>query len=77
MTLEQQATRIITALPADKLSQVINFAKFLLAQAETNEIPEQVKMKEEKFIRRAGILKGQISIADDFDETPENFKEYM
>lgn len=77
MTLEQQAVHIITALPADKLSQVVNFAKFLLAQPETDWMPEQAQMKEEKFFRRSGILKGQISIAADFDETPDCFKEYM
>lgn len=73
MTLEQQAVHIITALPADKLSQVVSFAKFLLTQPETDRLLEP----ERKFVRRSGVLKGQISIADDFDETPECFKEYM
>lgn len=73
MTLEQQAIHIITALPTDKLSQVISFAKFLLTQPEADMTLNQGK----KFFRQSGILKGQISIADDFDETPECFKEYM
>ena len=30
-----------------------------------------------KVIREPGILKGQIWMADDFDETPDCFKEYM
>lgn len=77
MTLEQQAINIITSLPADKLSQVISFAKFLLAQPETNVMSDQEKTKEEHFVRQSGILKGQIKIAADFDETPECFKEYM
>lgn len=77
MTLKQQAAHIITALPADKLSQVVNFAKFLLAQPETDWMPEPVQMKEGKCIRRSGILKGQINIADDFNETPDCFREYM
>ncbi len=77
MTLEQQAIHIITALPADKLSQVVNFAKFLLAQSETDIASERIKTNGKEKIRQSGILKGQISIADDFDETPECFKEYM
>lgn len=77
MTLEQQAAiNIITALPADKLSQVISFAKFLLAQPETDMISVQEKTEKESFVRQPGILKGQIKIAADFDETPECFKEY-
>lgn len=77
MTLEQQAMNIITALPADKLSQVINFAKFLLTQPETDIISVQENIEKESFIRQPGILKGQIKIAADFDETPECFKEYI
>ncbi len=76
MTLEQQAIHIITALPTDKLSQVVSFAKFLLTQSEADMMPNQTK-KEKKFFRQSGILKGQMSVADDFDETPECFKEYM
>lgn len=30
-----------------------------------------------KFERKLGIGKGEIWMADDFDETPEEFKEYM
>ncbi|MBQ3825749.1 MAG: DUF2281 domain-containing protein [Spirochaetaceae bacterium] len=32
---------------------------------------------EKKPVRQLGKWKGQISMADDFDETPECFKEYM
>ena len=32
---------------------------------------------EKKVLREPGALKGQIWMADDFDETPECFKEYM
>ena len=77
MTLEQQAINIITSLPADKLSQVITFAKFLLTQPETDITSEQARAKNENFIRQPGILEGQIKIAADFDETPECFKEYI
>lgn len=71
MTLEQQAINIITALPADKLSQLVTYAQFLLTQPEVAVISDQENMKEEKTVRQPGILKGQIRIASDFDETPE------
>ena len=73
MTLEQQAINIITSLPTDKLTQVINFAKFLL----TEDNDSMTIDKEEKFIRQPGLLKGQIKMSADFNETPECFKEYM
>lgn len=77
MTLEQQAIHIITALPADKLSQVLSFARFLSEQPETDAMSAQVSVKEKGVPRQPGILKGQMRIADDFDKTPECFKEYM
>lgn len=77
MTLEQQAINIITTLPADKLSQVVSFAKFLLAQPEVDVAKSKVNAKNKNTIRQPGILKGQITIAADFDETPACFKEYM
>lgn len=77
MTLEQQAIHIITALPADKLSQLVTYAQFLLAQPEVAAISDQKNTNEEKNVRQPGILKGQIRMDSDFDETPECFKEYV
>lgn len=76
MTLEQQAINIITSLPTDKLTQVINFAKFLLSE-DSDSLPHLTIDKKEKFIRQPGLLKGQIKMSADFNEIPECFKEYM
>lgn len=73
MTLEQQAIDIIAALPTDKLSYVMSYAKFLLAE-EKDSLPH---IEEKEFIRQPGILKGQIKMSDDFNETPDCFREYM
>lgn len=36
-----------------------------------------LEQQDEVFVRKPGILKGQIKIADDFDDTPDCFKEYL
>ena len=38
---------------------------------------ENAEKKEKTAIRKLGQWKGQVWIADDFDETPECFAEYM
>ncbi|MCM1246705.1 MAG: DUF2281 domain-containing protein [Roseburia sp.] len=38
---------------------------------------EQVIQYAEGYIRKPGILKRKMIMAEDFDETPDCFKEYM
>ncbi|MDE6619467.1 MAG: DUF2281 domain-containing protein [Lachnospiraceae bacterium] len=77
MTLQQQALDVIESLPDDKLSQVIQFAEYL---AEKNRIvisAQSEPANEDGYVRKPGVLKKKMVMSEDFDETPECFKEYM
>ena len=71
MTLQQQAVQAIKVLPESKLPTLIQFARFL------NNSPEAVETTNSAPIRRFGRLKGKIKMAEDFNETPAEFKEYI
>ena len=78
MTLQQQAIDTIENLPEEKLPQLIQFAHSLLSNDTSHEIvidgSETIKQKRQKMY---GTLKNKIKIANDFNETPDCFKEYM
>lgn len=77
MTLQQKAIDVIGRLPEDKISQVIQFAEFL--SFEINVQPQTKPhrtVNKNGYIRKPGVLKRKMVMADDFDETPECFKEY-
>lgn len=59
----------IQSLPEDLQKQVQDFVEFLLQRKKTT--PKAGKK------RIAGLMKGQIHIADDFDAPLDDFKEYM
>ncbi|MGV9012371.1 MAG: DUF2281 domain-containing protein [Flavobacteriales bacterium] len=64
----------IESLPADLRKQVIDFVEFLLKRKSAPE-PSADGSDREKPV--AGLLKGKIWIADDFDEPLDDFKDYM
>ena len=72
MTLQQQAVQAVQVLPESKLPSLIQFARFL------NDTPDSV-VEEIKTtpVRRFGRLKGKIRMAEDFNDTPAEFKEYI
>lgn len=72
MTLQQLTIEAMSFLPENKKLQVLNFAKSLNTTQTTS---KQISASSPR--RKSGILKGQVKMADDFDETPECFKEYM
>ena len=74
MTLQQQAFQEIQALPDEKLPSLIQFARFLQWGFKTDNASSA---KKQKPVRKLGRLKGEIWMADDFNETPLEFKEYM
>lgn len=59
----------IQSLPEDLQKQVQDFVEFLLQR-------KKIAPKAGKK-RVAGLMKGQIHIADDFDAPLDDFKEYM
>lgn len=75
MTLQQQALHVIESLPDDQLSQVIQFAEYLAAKSKT--VAKRGSEIENGYIRQPGVLKRKMVMSEDFDETPECFKEYM
>lgn len=78
MTIQQRAIDAIGRLPEDKIIQVIQFAEFLSIEPDTNIQKTHCEVaNEDGYIRKPGILKRKMVMADDFDETPECFKEYM
>ena len=72
MTLQQLTMEAMAFLPESKKLQVLNFAKSLSTAQSASE-----RISASKPRRKSGILKGQVKMADDFDETPECFREYM
>ena len=61
-----------TGLPEKFVEQVVNYIQFLQFQAKAEEETQSSKKRE------LGILADRFhSIADDFDETPDCFKEYV
>ena len=78
MTLQQRAIDVIGRLPEDKISQVIQFAEFLSFEINVEHQAEHHRTaNKDGYIRKPGILKRKMVMADDFDETPECFREYM
>jgi Protein of unknown function (DUF2281) len=64
----------IKKLPLDKQQEVDDFIDFLIKKYQFNTDEGSVGEKRRK---NAGWARGQIWMADDFNETPEDFKDYM
>ncbi len=65
----------VKLLPLDKQREVEEFVEYLLSKY--NKINSKGQSIEEKRYANMGRLKGQIWMADDFNETPDDFKEYL
>ena len=77
-SLQEEAIHAIIVLPEDKLPIIIEFANFL--NSSSNNFPVEngsTNNLGEKRKKIYGTLKGKIQIADDFDETPDCFAEYL
>ena len=59
----------IDGLPEDLRKQVVDFIEFLLARKKSSQGPGAK--------RPIGLMKGQIHMADDFDEPLEDMRPYM
>ena len=65
----------VKLLPADQQEEVERFVDRLLSKC--NIANNNMQSIAEKRRNNVGRLKGQIWMADDFNETPDDFKEYM
>ena len=66
----------IKLLPPEKQQEFENYAEYLLQKHE-QQLPTDTESLAERRSRLAGRLKGQIWMAEDFNETPEDFKDYI
>lgn len=64
----------IKTLPLEKQQDVDDFVDFLIHKYQLNNNGESVGEHRRKNL---GWAKGKIWMADDFNETPEDFKDYM
>ena len=65
-------------VPESEFDLVSRFLDFILSGNSKAPTAKKASAKSpKKLYRQPGILKGKIWMAEDFDETPECFKEYM
>lgn len=65
-------------LPESNIADVIEYIQFLKFKLQKNENTTSSAIAERKHPeRKLGILQGKFVMADDFDETPDCFKEYL
>ena len=76
MTLQQQVVREAELLSDEDLTQVIQFIGFLRF-SKSRRPSTDIHQADGKKYRTRGGLSGKVVLADDFNETPECFKEYM
>lgn len=69
----EQKLRLVPESEFDFVSQILDFVLSRNSKSEK----ASVENKEKNAIRKLGQWKGQVWIADDFDETPECFKDYV
>ena len=78
MTLHHQAIDAIGEVPEDRLPALIQFALFLKSgpsfSLKDDGSNTSVSEKRKKVY---GSLKGHVSMASDFSDTPDCFEEYM
>lgn len=75
MTLRQEAAREISLLSDEDLSQVMQFISFLRF-SKMDRVSVTEKRPANKKYRTRGGSKGRVILADDFNETPDCFKEF-
>ncbi len=66
----------VKLLSPDEQKAVENFILGLLSQHKETEADTEESVAEMR-LRNMGRLKGQIWMADDFNDTPEDFKDYL
>ena len=76
MTLQQQVLKEAGLLSDEDLAQVIQFMGFLRV-SKAGKSSADIQQTDSKKYRTRGGLSGKVILTDDFNETPECFKEYM
>lgn len=71
--LQTALVETLNKLPESLQQEVLHYAEFLVEKYAQQSQQAQPQKKK----RKAGLLKGKIWMADDFDEPLEDFKHYM
>ena len=74
MTLEQEAIQAVKAVPKERLTTLIDFAVFLASSSSYN---RRDLLEKKERISIIGRAKDGVSLASDFNDTPDCFKEYI
>lgn len=77
MTLRQQVVKEAGLLSDEDLAQVIQFIGFLRFSKSNKPSEDTIQETDNKKYRTKGGFSGKVVLADDFNETPDCFKEYM
>ena len=70
----------IKKLPSQAINEVAHYLDYILmVYSLQGEVPfhNEIANTEQHVLRQPGLLRGKIKIADDFDDTPDCFEEYM
>lgn len=70
MTVLQRTIDTISCMNDEQIEQVYSFAVSLMT-------PSTVRDADELVYRQPGSMKGEIWMADDFDDTPDCFAEFI
>ena len=83
MTLEQEAVKAIHNMSAESLKSLVDYANFLISRsmsmenAISNSVTGIAEIPKKPYRSIIGRSKGKVRLADDFNEIPDGFKEYI
>ena len=66
----------VKQLPFEKQQEVEDFIEFLLSKYKEKDIVSSESLAERR-LRNMGWAKGQVWMADNFNDTPDDFKDYI
>ena len=66
----------VKQLPFEKQQEVEDFIEFLLNKYKDKDIVSSESLAERR-LRNMGWAKGQVWMADNFNDTPDDFKDYI
>lgn len=74
--MDTEVSEKVKQLPPDKQKVAEDFIDYLISKYKVQEKQNGESIAEMRK-KNMGRLKGQIWMADDFNETPEDFKDYL
>ena len=76
-TLDADLLGAIAVMPKNLKLAVLDYAEYLISKHTQNNSASTTQSQEPQKKRQAGLLKGKIWIADDFDAPLEEMQDYM